>query len=385
MPLPCFEIDGKTLDSLDLKVTLLGQGVYVHDSVYETYEKTHRLSRHFRSCNTMFLGDNLPVYIARTDEKARFHLVVSEDKLTLTHDGNFVTTVSLPEKTAFFAQKTASGIPFGELAVIQGLDMLAFSYLWPCELAKSANQCRFCHCGNFTSQMVQAKTWQDFAFSPQDIAEVVRFAVDEAPRAKVLQMTAGSTFRPDTEIERYTEILQEIERQVGLSKVGGGILFLTPPSDPTRLDRLFDCGIGRTAFDMDIWDAALFEQYCPGKAKYTTRKQHLDALLYVAEKFGPNRACSVFVAGLEPVESLIEGCTFLAEHGVVPLPSPWMPFGVNNPELPKTPGAGYYRTLRKEVAKLYTKHGLETPGTVGSSVCLSRDIWLRRNILAEEN
>ncbi len=385
MALSVFTVDNAVIDSLDLKVTLLGQGIFVHDSVYETFEKTHRIFREPRACNTMFLGDHVPVFLARTDETARFHLTVIDGEPTLTHDGNFVTTVLLPPKTGFFAQKTRTGLPFGMLATIQGWDMLAFAYLWPCELAKTNNQCRFCHSGNFTNQMVQAKTWQDFAYPVQDVVDVVRFAVDEDPRVKILQMTAGSTFDPDKEVEHYVTLLNEIERQVGLAKVDGGILFLTPPKNPKELDRLIDAGAGRLAFDMDIWDEKLFAQYCPGKATFTSRKQHLDALLYVAEKFGPNRACSVFVAGLEPVESLIEGMTFLAENGVVPLPSPWMPFGVCNPDLPKTPGIDYYRVMRKEAAKLYIKHGLEVPGTVGSSVCLSRDIWLRREFLVNEN
>lgn len=390
MPLATFNIANTVLDSLDLKVSLLSRGLHVHDSVYETFGKTHRLSRDPRSCNTVFignaaLGDNVPVYLARIGEEARFHLIVKDGKPALTFDGQFITEVSLPSATTFYARQTSGGIPFGHLAILQGLDMLAFSYLWPCELAKSINQCRFCHCGNFTSQMVQAKAWQDFEFPVQDIVDVVRFAVDEDPKVKILQMTAGSTFHPNEEVDRYVAILNEIERRIGLAKVGGGVFFLTPPSDLTKLDRLVDAGAGRLAFDMDVWDEKLFEKYCPGKAKFTTRQQHLDALLYVSEKYGPNRACSVLVAGLEPLDSLLEGVTFLAEHGIVPLTSPWMPVGVNNPELPETPGLDYYRTLRKEVAKLYDKHGLEAPGTVGSSVCLSRDIWLRRNILANEN
>ncbi|HBT78000.1 MAG TPA: hypothetical protein DEB39_13990 [Planctomycetaceae bacterium] len=384
MSLATFSVNGAVLDSLDLKVTLLSHGMHVHDDVYESFGTTHRISRDPRSCNTLFLGDHVPVYLARIGKEARFHLIVSEGRPVLTHDGNFVTEVSLPPGTEFYAQRTSSGLPFGRLAILQGLDMLAFSYLWPCELAKSINQCRFCHSGNTTSQMVQAETWQDFDFSVRDIVDVVRYAVDEDPKAKILQMTAGSTFRPDAEINRYVAILADIERRVGLAKVDGGILFLTPPSDPTTLDRLIDAGAGRLAFDMDVWDETLFEKYCPGKAKYTTRRQHLDALLYVADKYGPNRAFSVFVAGLEPLDSLLEGMRFLAENGIVPLPSPWMPFGVANPELPPTPGLDYYRQLRKEVASLYRTYGLEAPGTVGSSVCLSRDIWLRRDVLAAE-
>jgi hypothetical protein len=379
--LPVFNVAGNVADSLDLKVLLLSQGIFVHDSVYETFEKTHRLSRDPRSCNTIFLGDNLPVYLGRIGNEARFHLKAIDGKPMLTCNGETVTEVTLPPKTAFFDQQTTNGIPFGLLAIIQGLDMLAFSYLWACEIAKTNNECRFCHCGNFTSQMVRAKCWQDFEFPVQDVVDVVQFAVDNDPQTKILQMTAGSTFQPDAEIDRYVSILKEIERRVGLAKVNGGILFLTPPHKPALLDKLFDAGAGRLAFDLDIWDEKLFEKYCPGKAKYTTRKQHLAALFYAAEKYGPKRACSVFVAGLEPVESLIEGCTFLAERGIVPLPSPWMPIGVTNPELPAVPDVNYYRILRKEVAKLYEKYGLEVPGTVGSSVCLSRDIYLRRKEL----
>ena len=385
MSLVSFHVGNIVMDSLDLKVSLLSQGIFVHDSLYETFEKSHRLSRNPHSCNTVFIGDNVPVYLARSGPESPFHLTVSEGRPILTSNGQEVTEVVLPEKTRFYSQKTSGGIPFGQMAIIQGLDMLAFPYLWPCELAKSIIPCRFCHSGNFTSQMVQSQCWQDFEYPVRDIVDVVQFAIEKDPGVKILQLTAGSTFAPDREIDRYVAILNEIDSRVGLEKVNGGILFLTPPSDPVHLNRLVDAGAGRLAFDLDIWDETLFAQYCPGKAKYAPHKQHLDALLFIADNYGPNRACSVFVAGLEPIDSLLEGMTFLAEHGIVPLPSPWMPIGVVCSNLPQPPGLDYYRTLRKEVAKLYIKHGLEVPGTVGSSVCLSRDIWLRRELLANEN
>ncbi|MCL2412842.1 MAG: hypothetical protein FWC98_01740, partial [Bacteroidales bacterium] len=81
-----------------------------------------------------------------------------------------------------------------------------------------------------------------------------------------------------------------------------------------------------------------------------------------------------------------EGTTFLAEQGIVPLPSPLMPFGVNQKVLAEMEPftLDYYRKIRKETAKLYQKHNLIVPGTYGSDVCLSRDIWLRCEILANE-
>lgn len=385
MSLPLFKIGDSLYDSLDLKVALISRGIHVHESVYEKYGKTHRISPNARSCNTVFLGDNVPVFLARVGPEAPFHLVPGENgKPLLLHAGEPLTEVEIPERTRFYSQKTSHGIPFGDLAVIQGAKMLSFAYLWPCELAKSGNECRFCHAGNATARMVHSKSRIDFTFPPEDIVEVIRYAIETDPRTNVLQLTAGSSFDPDGELERYVNLLARLDKEIGISRIGEIVIFLTPPKDPKKLDRLYDAGVSRIACDLDIWDEFLFEKYCPGKAKFTTHKQHLDALLYASEKYGPNRACSVFVAGLEPLDSLLEGETFLSSHGIVPLPSPWMPHGVDNPELPETPGIDYFRTLRKETAKLYIEHNLEAPGTVGSSVCLSRDIWLRREILANE-
>lgn len=380
--LPQFRVGDSQLDSLDLKVSILGRGIFVHEEVYATFEHSHRLSQRLRSCNTMFLGDNLPVYIARSGPEAPYHLVVREGKPTILYNGEFVTEVSFPPKVKFYAEKTSTGAFFGDLAVIQGWDMLAFSYLWPCGLAISGLPCRFCHSGNATLQAVQENQWADFRQTPQEVAEIVQYAFEKGPQVKILQLTAGSTVDADEEIDRYVEILNAIDKTLGIAKIPP-IIFLTPPTDVKLLDKLFDAGVGKVACDMDIWDETLFNEFCPGKKKYTSRKRHLDALLYIANKYGPNRACSVFVAGLEPVESLLEGSTYLAERGIVPLPSPWMPYGVPRDHLPTPPGLDYYRTLRRETAKLYLKHNLAAPGTVGSSVCLSRDIWLRKEILAE--
>ena len=380
--LPQFRVGDSYLDSLDLKVSILSRGICVHDEIFEKFEKSCRLSRHPRSCNTMFLGDRLPVYVARTGPESPFHMVVREEKPAILHNNEFVTEVEFAPKPSFYTHKTSGGHLYGEMAILQGWDMLSFSYLWPCALAIAGHPCRFCHCGNATLQAVEAKQWMDFRYKPEEVAEIVRYAVEMEPQVKLLQLTAGSTLDPDSEIDRYVEILKAIDKAVGIEKIPP-VIFLTPPKDVRLLDKLFDAGAGKIACDMDIWNETLFNEYCPGKAKYTPRQQHLEALLSIADKHGSGRACSVFVAGLEPVESLLEGFTYLSERGIVPLPSPWMPYGVERGNLPAPPGLDYYRTMRHETAKLYLKHNLAVPGTIGSSVCLSRDIWLRKEILAQ--
>ncbi|MDR1898346.1 MAG: radical SAM protein [Prevotellaceae bacterium] len=370
---PLFTVGDLQFDSLDLKVAILSRGINVDEEIYSAFERNYRLSRHPRSCNTMLLNGEVSVSLARTDLATPFRLVVSDGRPVITHNGRFVTEIEFPRQTLFYEQKTSNGIPFGDLAVIQGWDMLAFACLWLCDIAQSGRPCGFCHTGQLSAP----------EHTVSDMIEIIRYAVENDPQTKILQMTAGSTFSPETEIDRYVEILKAIDRETGLSKVPT-IIYLTPPSDMRRLDRLFDAGVDQIACDMDIWDEALFTKICPGKAQFTTRQRYLDALLYIAERFGRNRACCVFVAGLEPVESLIEGETFLAEHGIVPLPSPLMPFGISGKLLNETSAADidYFRIVKRETAKLYNKHQLIVPGTYGSDVCLSRDIWLRREMLA---
>lgn len=373
--LPVFQVDDDVeFDLMDLKVSLLNYGIRVDEEIYTLFEEKARLSKSPYSCNSMILDKQISCSLSRTGQRTPFQLIVKEGKPVITYKNNFVTEITFPEKTTFYEQKTSGGIPFGNLAVIQGWDMLAFSCMWRCEIAQSGNACGFCHTGSLTSP----------EHSLSEMMEVIRYAVDESPKTKVLQLTAGSTFNPEAEIDRYVEILQAIDKEIGIEKVPTTI-FLTPPSDVRQLDRLFEAGVSRIACDMDIWDERLFNKICPGKAKINTRQRYLDALYYIADNYGKNRACCVFVGGIEPVDSFIEGETVLAEHGIVPLPSPLMPFAVNQKILAEMQpfSTDYYRTVRRETAKLYKKHDLVVLGTYGSDVCLSRDIWLRRNVLAE--
>jgi len=374
--LPVYQAgDFGEFDLLDLKVSLLYHGLYVEEEVYEAFEGKARLSQNPYSCNSIMLDGQVSCSLSRTVQPTPFRLILKDGKPVITYHHNFIAEITFPEKTTFYAQQTSGGIPFGNLAVVQGWDMLSFACMWRCEITQSGNACGFCHTGNLSSP----------AHSLSEMMEVIRYAVEESPQTKILQMTAGSTFNPENEIDRYVKILEAIDATVGLDKVPT-IIYLTPPADLKQLDRLFDAGVSWIACDTDIWNECLFYSICPGKAQIITRQRYLDALCYIADRYGKNKACCVFVAGIEPVDSLIEGETVLAERGIVPLPSPLMPFAIEQKILAEMQpfSLDYYRILRKETAKLYQKHNLTVPGTYGSDVCLSRDIWLRQNVLAVE-
>jgi hypothetical protein len=87
------------------------------------------------------------------------------------------------------------------------------------------------------------------------------------------------------------------------------------------------------------------------------------------------------VAGLEPLDSMLEGAEYLASRGIVPAFSVWMPTPGSVNEQTKPSGLDYYREARKEFARLYKSYGLNPPGApAGSHVSLCRDIY--RNLEA---
>ena len=121
----------------------------------------------------------------------------------------------------------------------------------------------------------------------------------------------------------------------------------------------------------------------PGKVKFTTRQRHVDALKYVAKEYGPNKACSTFVVGLEPVESFLEGAEALARDGIVAMASLWIPFGRPVMGNAKAPGLDYYQKVKLGLAEIYQKYGIVPPGGAGFNVDIDKDIWQHRKELSQ--
>ena len=385
--LQSYVVDGETLDSLDLKVLLVGNGIAVDDAVCEAFKHSHRvpadIRKRRRRWGTLFLPDQTVVSISDVGDASPFRLTIgSGGTPCLTHRDEFVTEVSFPPATRLFEQTTSNGVPFQEIGALQGRDVLALGYLWPCEFAKARLACKFCICGNHTQQAVIDGHADDHIATAQEAAEVIHYAVNVEKCVRHIQITGGSTFRAEDEIDRYAEILRAVDRLAGRENIPGELLvYTTPPRDPRYIDKLFVADVGRVMIDMEFWDEDGLREMSPGKARWTGAKRSLDTLLYIAETYGPNRACSEFVTGFEPVESFLEGAEYLASRGVVPIPSIWLRHGTPDPGKSVVPGLDYFRTLRKAVAAIYEKYQVEPPGDIGFNVNFSRDIWNHREAL----
>ncbi|MEG0492575.1 MAG: hypothetical protein RR696_05175 [Clostridia bacterium] len=392
-----YSFGNELLDSIELKALVVSRGLKVQREVYQHFENTTRLSVSPLCCNCFLLPDqtivqltdmgfhlkylsgmlswsNLKLLRYASQLGTPFTLEMRDGQPCLCANGALVTPISFPPATAFYKQKTSSGLSYVGNAVLQGLDWVAFQCLWPCEYAAAGKPCEFCFSGADFEELAKKKKPLPKAVQPQDVAEIVRYAVENVGVNSV-QITGGSTFCGKTE-EQHLRAYLEALGDLGTAKPKGEtLLYITPPENDALIDDYFCLGASRIACSIEVWDEERAAVITPGKIAFATRKRTLDALTYAVEHHGKGKAFSNFIIGLEPFETLKQGATELARRGIIPTASVWMPMGRPVMGSMQAPDLSYFRRVKDLFGELYTRYSLEPAGACGLNVCMERDIW----------
>lgn len=393
-----YYLGNDVVDSIELKCFVVSRGVKVDKQVYQKYGKNTRLNPNPLMCNCMILSDGTIVQLTDMSFHLKqlgsmlswnniklmkyasqlgtpFTISLKDERAALMYNGEFVDFISFAPPTDFYKKKTSSGMPYIGNAVLQGLDWVAFQCLWPCEFGAAGKPCEFCFSGAEFETLAAKKKPLPKAVLPTDVAEIVKYAFDHVG-CNSIQITGGSTFCGKTEATHIKAYLSAICEHVGLERVTGDLLlYITPPEHNELIDEYFSMGATRIACSIEVWDEMRAEVITPGKMQFTTRRRHLDALNYISEKYGPGKAFSNFIIGIEPFESLKEGAVYLAERGIIPTASIWMPMGRPVMGTMQAPNLDFYRRVKDLFAELYQKYHLEPAGCRGLNVCMERDIW----------
>jgi uncharacterized Fe-S cluster-containing radical SAM superfamily protein len=376
---------------------LVSRGIAVDKAVYREFSTRFRLNINPLSCNCLILPcgtivqltdvkfhlrylsgmlswSNLKLLRYVSELGTPFSLKLSDGSAALYHGKDFITFVTFPDYTDFYSRKTSSGLPFMGNAVLQGLDWVSFQCLWSCEFAASGKPCEFCFSGADFQNLAAKHKAMPPAVSAKDLSEIVRYAMTNCG-ATAVQITGGSTFDGKSEASHILSYLKELYS----TRLEELLLYITPPRETALVDEYFSLGATRIACSLEVWDADRAKRITPGKIEYTTRQCHLDILEYTADKFGSGTAFSNFIIGLEPFESLKEGAIFLAERGIIPSASIWMPMGRPVMGSMSAPELDYYRRVIDLFSELYDRYRLEPAGCCGLNVCMEKDIWSLNN------
>ena len=387
-----YDLKGQEVSSLELKCLLVSRGVKCDKEVYRHLGQDYRLNINPLTCNCLILPDaticqmtdvgfhlqylngalswdNLKLLRYVSELGTPFAIKLVEGKAALFYEGEPLDFVSFAPASHFYEKKTQSGLPVMGNAVLQGLDWVSFQCMWPCQYAIGGKSCQFCFSGAEFEARARKNKSQAKALDAADVLEITRLAKEE-DQVRGLQITGGSTFNGRMEAGLVTDYLTQLA-PLGLDEI---LLYLTPSDDRGLIDHYFDLGASRIAYSLEVWDWDRALKITPGKMAFAGRQAYLSSLEYMAEKYGPNRAFSNFIIGLEAFESLKEGATFLAERGIIPSASVWMPMGRPVMGSMKAPDLDYYRRVIDCFGGLYQKFDLEPAGFRGLNVCIEADI-----------
>jgi hypothetical protein len=147
-------------------------------------------------------------------------------------------------------------------------------------------------------------------------------------------MINGGNFRdPDRSFLYYAHLCKVARRAIEESGRDVELhLIVYPPATLDLLKELAGFNLC-VAMNMEVFDPALFQQFCPGKHAVLGQLHVLRALSRAAEVLGPGNVFSILVGGLEDQESMDRGMECLAGEGVIPV------INVFHPD-PETPLAG---------------------------------------------
>lgn len=336
---------------INLKISLTNQGIYFSEEVITYIEKDEKVNCKEFDAVDMRLINNLYINVpfqVRLSEISPFSLKMFSDNTyglcyydTPMKFNNTLLEVTIRTIDTLASKRTKNGFVFEDIAYL-GIDRLRIFHKQGCYFKQIGQGCRFCDIDNVQSLL-----------SLQDIKEVLD-SYKNTPQINHFLIGGGSE-SPESDFSNVIEISNYIKNTFDKPIY----LMSLPPKSFKILQKLKSSGITEVAFNIEIYNRMLAKKYMPGKSTITI-EQYLSALKYAVKLWGNKGAVrSIFIVGLEPKESLLEGINEICKLGVSPILSIFKP--IPNTELEylvpfKTEEVKY---IYDETINICDKYGVE--------------------------
>lgn len=351
--------------SIELKASILVEGVSADDDSLAELGRKYKEQNHglfgwdFEDHVDKLLPDDfcLPdgtVVQFRMNSRSPYKVRKQGSDMLLSCNEDDICTVNWIERPGFYSQKTSSGRDMVKIGQIGGEDCLFFCYQNYCAHFANNKECYFCNLVSTSKTYNSVLKKKDI----DDIGEVAKAAWSEG-KVNHLLLTGGC-FNNQKEVELVSKVIASIKRHTGFERVPGTIL--PSPAKGDHLKMYYETGIQAIGFSMEIWDEKLYSAICPGKSEQTSHRQFLQSIEVAVKLFGAGNVSGVFVMGLEPRETFLQGVEVLSGIGVNVVPFVWSPNPGSKLEGHRAPSAAWYLDTTLEAADIILKNGVP-PGT----------------------
>ncbi len=314
---------------LELKAALLVDGIHATPEALKDVGKKYKEQNHglfgwdFEDHVEMVLPDDfvLPdgtVVQFRKNSRSLYRVISQNGDLVLCNGEEHLCRIDWIPRPRYYGRQTVGHHPMVKIGQIGGKDCLFFCYQNYCSHFSKEEQCLFCNLVS-TSQTYNSVLRKK---DTEEIGEVAQAAFSEGGVKHVL--LTGGCFSHQKEIQLVKNILESIRRHTGFDRVPGTIL-PSPAKGEDEIKEYYDTGIKAIGFSMEIWDEKLYKGTCPGKSKSTSHDEFVHSIRNAVRIFGEGNVYGVFVMGLEPRKTFLEGVREMADYGANVVPFVWSP------------------------------------------------------------
>jgi radical SAM protein (TIGR04043 family) len=216
----------------------------------------------------------------------------------------------------FYDLATADGVPYPQIALLHGRDVLASTVVQTCVRYAEDQRCRFCAIEESlrAGATVAAKT-------PAQLAEVAAAAV-RLDGVRQMVLTTGTTAGPDRGGRVLARCVRAVRAAVPALPVQ---VQLEPPADLAVLGELHAAGATAVGIHVESLEEEVRRRWMPGKS--TVPLAEYEAAWDEAVRvFGRNRVSTYLLIGLgEDPDELVAGAARLIDRGVYPFVVPLRP------------------------------------------------------------
>jgi len=331
---------------LELKAELLVEGVRTTSDALREVGRKYKEQNHglfgwdFEDHVGMMLPDDfvLPdgtVVQFRKNSRSPYQVNLNRNALVLSKGEDDICKVDWIPRPKYYETKTTNDHKMVKIGQIGGEDCLFFCYQNYCSFFSKHEQCLFCNLVSTSDTYDSVLKKKD----TEDIGEVTKAAFSEGNVKHVL--LTGGCFNHQKEIELVADILKSIRQHTGLERVPGTIL-PSPAKGVEELKRYHDTGIKAIGFSMEIWDEKLYQAICPGKSGSTSHNEFVHSIESAVRIFGEGNVYGVFVMGLEPGKTFLEGVRAITGLGANVVPFVWSPNPGSTLEGHRAPTSQWY-------------------------------------------
>lgn len=361
---------------VELKAEILSQGVVPTSRFLQAYGEPYLVKkRAYGNADDLdFLGFDLPQEIVLDPGRIVAAATVRRSsglRLDVGQEGEFIirrsntgelTPIGFPRTPAFYDRVTLTGKSVTSITTLYGGGSLGIFAYGHCALVDIKAACHYCSIAPNRNRQTAFKQ----AVSPQDVEEALDVALDDdSYQPGQIMLNGGNLTNVDQGFKYYIRLAEAARRAIDRSSHDTELhLIVYPPDNLSLIRRLQELDIS-VAMNTEVWDLDIYREVCPGKEIYGGRAHLLRGLEAAVDALGPGRVFSIFVGGLESLDSQAEGMSHVAAIGAIPVVNIFHA----DPETPLSthpePTVDHILTMGRELQELYQKHSFCRPFYAG--------------------